>query len=83
MPDSPDDPHGHDDSRKRLMPNCEAVHHLTMKGMDQPLSWTERARVRMHLVICHACTNFSGQMRLMRAAMRSLGQQEPNERKDD
>ncbi|QET04879.1 MULTISPECIES: zf-HC2 domain-containing protein [Cupriavidus] len=80
MPDSPDFPHG---PRKRLLPKCEEVHFLTMKGMDQPLSWVERARVRMHLAICDACTNFNGQMRLMRRAMRKLGQQEPAERDGD
>ncbi|MGO4304542.1 zf-HC2 domain-containing protein [Cupriavidus sp. RAF12] len=61
---------------RRFMPNCEDVHHLTMKGMDRPLSWIERLRVRSHLAICEACTNFSGQMRTMREAMRRLGQDE-------
>lgn len=64
-----------DSSRsRRLLPNCEEVHHLTMKGMDRPLSWIERLRVGSHLMICGACTRFSAQMRLMRSAMRRLGQ---------
>ncbi|WP_454762607.1 zf-HC2 domain-containing protein [Cupriavidus campinensis] len=58
---------------RRLLPNCEEVHHLTMKGMDRPLSWVERLRVRGHLAICDACTHFFGQMRMMREAMRRLG----------
>jgi len=60
--------------RCRLLPNCEEIHHLTMKGMDQPLTWGERLRLRGHLAICATCTHFSGQMRMMREAMRRLGQ---------
>ncbi len=60
------------------MPNCQEVHHLTMKGMDRDLGWVERLRVRSHLLICDACTNFSAQMRLMRTAMRRMGQEPGN-----
>jgi len=63
-----------DSSRRRLFPNCREVHHLTMKGLDRPLTWGERLRVRSHLVICDACTRFNAQMQLMRAAMRRFGQ---------
>ena len=59
---------------RRFLPDCEEVHHLTMKGMDRPLSVVERVRVRSHLMICDACTRFSAQMRLMRSAMRMFGQ---------
>ncbi|SFC73103.1 Putative zinc-finger [Cupriavidus sp. OV038] len=60
--------------RRRLLPNCEEIHHLTMKGMDRPLTWGERLRLRGHLAICATCTHFSGQMRMMREAMWRLGQ---------
>ncbi|AJG17639.1 zf-HC2 domain-containing protein [Cupriavidus basilensis] len=68
MPDTP--------SRRRLLPNCREIHHLTMESMDRPLSWFERVRMRGHMAICDACTNFSGQMRLMRSAMSRLGQED-------
>ncbi|MFJ4290711.1 zf-HC2 domain-containing protein [Cupriavidus sp. NPDC089707] len=67
MPDRP---------ARRLLPDCEEVHHLTMKGLDQPLSWAERLRVRGHLAICEACTVFSAQMRTMREAMRRMGRED-------
>ena len=70
---APGVPTGAPGYRKGLLPHCEEVHHLTMKGMDQPLTWGERLRVRAHMMICDACTNFSGQMQLMRKAMRRLG----------
>jgi hypothetical protein len=45
-----------------------------MKAMDRPLGWTERVRMRGHLLICAACTRFNAQMRLMRSAMHRMGQ---------
>jgi hypothetical protein len=65
MPDTP--------PRRSLLPNCREIHQLTMEGMDRPLSWSERVRMRGHMAICEACTNFSAQMQLMRAAMSRLG----------
>lgn len=55
-----------------LKPTCKEVHRLTSEGLDRDLTLIERWRVRMHLWVCDACTNFSGQMRLLRRAMRKL-----------
>jgi predicted anti-sigma-YlaC factor YlaD len=53
-----------------LKPTCKEVHRLVSEGMDRDLSLVERVRVRLHLFICEACTNFTGQMNLIRNAMR-------------
>jgi predicted anti-sigma-YlaC factor YlaD len=53
-------------------PTCKEVHRLVSEGLDRDLSLAERARMRAHLLICHACRNFNGQMALMRRAMRSM-----------
>lgn len=60
-------------------PTCKEVHRLASEGMDRELSMLERTRVRMHLLVCETCRNFSGQMQLIRRAMRRLGDsgQEP------
>lgn len=55
-----------------LKPTCKEVHRLVSEGMDRDLSLIERMRMRMHLLVCDACTNFSGQMALLRRAMRQL-----------
>jgi predicted anti-sigma-YlaC factor YlaD len=55
-----------------LKPTCKEVHRLTSEGMDRELSLIERMRVRMHLMICNACRNFTDQMSLIRRAMREL-----------
>lgn len=51
---------------------CKEIHRLTSEGLDRELSMTELARIRVHLLVCHACRNFSGQMQLLRRAMRQL-----------
>ncbi|MES2933018.1 MAG: zf-HC2 domain-containing protein [Pseudomonadota bacterium] len=56
----------------RLTPSCREAHRLVSEGMDRPLSLVERTRVQMHLMICEACTNFNGQMALLRKAIRHM-----------
>ncbi|MES3023139.1 MAG: zf-HC2 domain-containing protein [Pseudomonadota bacterium] len=51
-------------------PTCREVHRLVSEAMDRDLSLVERARVRLHLFVCEACTRFGGQMALLRGAMR-------------
>lgn len=65
-----------------LKPTCKEVHRLTSEGMDRELSVVERARMRMHLLVCAACRNFDGQMRLLRRAMRALAPSTDTESKD-
>ena len=55
-----------------LKPTCREVHRLVSEGMDRHLSVVERIRMRLHLVVCDACTRFNGQMALMRRAMHSF-----------
>jgi Putative zinc-finger len=56
----------------RLKATCKEAHRLVSEGLDRDLSWFERLRLRLHLSICDACTNFKGQMTLLRQAMRKL-----------
>lgn len=54
-----------------LKPTCREVHRLLSERMDRRLSLAERVRVRLHLLVCVACTRFTGQMDLLRRAMRT------------
>ena len=45
---------------------------MTSEGLDRDLSLIERARIRLHLIVCDACVNFDGQMRLIRRAMQRM-----------
>ena len=52
-----------------LLPNCKQTHELVSQGLDRRLSLAERTKVKLHLSICESCTNFSGQMALLRKVM--------------
>jgi hypothetical protein len=54
-------------------PTCREVHRLASEGLDRDLTLVERTRMRLHLLVCHACTNFNAQISLIRRAMRTLG----------
>ncbi|MGO4381146.1 zf-HC2 domain-containing protein [Pseudoduganella sp. RAF53_2] len=55
-----------------LKPTCREVHRLVSEGMDRDLSFVERTRMRLHLMVCDACTRFNGQMDVLRKAMRGF-----------
>ncbi|HEX7644162.1 MAG TPA: zf-HC2 domain-containing protein [Burkholderiaceae bacterium] len=54
------------------MLTCKEAHRLVSEGLDRELGVFERLRIRAHLTVCDACTNFNGQMILLRQAMRNL-----------
>jgi hypothetical protein len=55
-----------------IKPTCREVHRLVSEGMDRELTLVERTRMRLHLLVCEACTRFNGQMDFLRRAMRKL-----------
>ena len=54
-----------------LNPTCREVHRLVSEGLDRKLSIIERLRMRLHLLVCGACTRFQDQMDLLHRAMRA------------
>ncbi|MET3119149.1 putative anti-sigma-YlaC factor YlaD [Undibacterium sp. GrIS 1.8] len=60
----------------RLLLTCKQAHQMVSEGLDRELKLGERTRLKMHLTMCDACTNFNGQMRLLRKAMRQLPMQD-------
>lgn len=53
-----------------MIPSCKDVSALLSQGQDRPLSWGERMRLRMHLLLCEGCRNFSSQLEFLRTAVR-------------
>lgn len=61
-----------DNQSKGLLATCREATRLSSEALDRELSLSERTRLRLHLMICKACTNMQGQLGLMRKAMRNL-----------
>ena len=64
----------------KLMLDCKEVSRLISDGLDQTLPAPERARMRLHFVICQTCRNVDEQMQFLRQAMRGLDKDPPPDR---
>ena len=51
---------------------CKEASGLLSEGEDRALGLGERLKLRVHLAICDACTNFSRQVALLRRAVQAL-----------
>jgi len=52
-----------------MIPSCKELTELVSQGEDRPLRWSERLRVRLHLLICEGCRQFTRHIAFMRGAM--------------
>ena len=52
--------------------SCQHASRLLSQREDEPLPRGKRLRLRLHLMICDACTNVSRQFAAMRMAMRAI-----------
>lgn len=59
--------------------DCKEVSRLISFGLDADLPPGERARLRLHFVICATCRNVDEQMKFLRHAIREMGK---HDRKD-
>jgi putative zinc finger protein len=51
---------------------CKQVTELISQGMDRDLSWAERLRIRLHLMLCKGCTHYEDQMAVLRNVSRAF-----------
>lgn len=63
--------------------NCQEVSRLLSDGQDLQLPSADRARLRLHLVMCEACRNVDEQMQFLRTAMRGMNRDDPEKPKKD
>ncbi len=50
--------------------NCRDATRLVSQRQDRPLTTGEWFTLRLHLLVCVACSRFARQLRIMRKAMR-------------
>jgi len=55
---------------------CREATELVSQGFDRELSAWERIKLRLHLLICSACSNFVRQSAFMRRAMKRLAERD-------
>jgi hypothetical protein len=51
---------------------CKEASRLLSDGQERALCFGEHLKLRIHLAICDACTNFSRQLALLRRAVQAL-----------
>ena len=54
------------------MYSCEQASKLSSRAMEQPLTPSERMLLRMHLMMCRQCSNFTRQIEFLRRASRKI-----------
>jgi hypothetical protein len=53
-----------------LLPTCREVSVLLSQGQERPLGVREQLLLKLHLLACRGCANFSRQLVVLRAAVR-------------
>jgi hypothetical protein len=59
-----------------VSPSCKQAARLQSKGLIQPLSWSERLGLRVHLLICGWCRRFGEQTRFLNSATHQCPERE-------
>ena len=55
-----------------MLLNCKEATRLVSQGLDRRLGLAERLALRLHLLICDGCANFSKQAAFLRRALSRL-----------
>lgn len=61
----------------KIQLDCKEVSRLISNGLDETLPAPERARMRLHFVICQTCRDVNEQMQFLRNAMRQIDKEDP------
>jgi len=56
------------------MLSCKEIGELLSQGLDRKLSFTDRLRVRFHLIICKTCSCYDKQLQFVARSARRLMQ---------
>ncbi len=56
------------------MLTCKQASQLLSQSLDRQLSARERFALRLHLLICKYCKRFGEQIKLLRTAIKQLGE---------
>jgi hypothetical protein len=54
-----------------LFKSCKDISALVLAREDRPVTLTERAHMRFHMLICKACPNFEKQILTLRQGLKN------------
>ena len=54
------------------MLTCKDASALLSQAQDRPLGLRERLVLKLHLLLCHGCTHFGRQLKLIRATVQRI-----------
>lgn len=55
------------------MLNCEKASQLASRAMDEKLSFRQNMALKLHLLLCRSCSNFTQQLNFLREVSRHSG----------
>jgi len=54
------------------MLTCKQASQIISQSLDNPLSRSDRIKLKFHLFICNACTRFNQQLHLIKTAVKRM-----------
>lgn len=64
----------------KLMLTCKQASQIISQSLDNPLSWSDRVKLKFHLFMCNACNRFNQQLRLLSGAVQKLKSDTENDK---
>jgi hypothetical protein len=64
------------------MMNCQQATRLISESQDRPLSLSEKMALKVHVMMCAGCKNFSLQLPFISQAMRAYAKGKDEDTKD-
>lgn len=61
------------------MLNCKQASQIISQSLDNPLSWSDRVKLKFHLFLCNACSRFNLQLHLLCNAIQRIKQDTEND----
>ncbi|VAW70192.1 hypothetical protein MNBD_GAMMA09-2011 [hydrothermal vent metagenome] len=55
------------------MLNCKKATQLMSRAQDQKLSTKQKLQLKLHILMCRACTNYNRQLSFIKKAMQQYG----------
>lgn len=65
--------------KMKLMLTCKQASQIISQSLDNPLSRSDRMKLKFHLFICNACTRFNQQLHLIKTVVQRMKHETEND----